>query len=58
MMEGKYVLGSVGVLGIVVISAVAIHQGYDGGVITGSIAAISAIIAGVVGYLQGKKATE
>jgi len=58
-MEGKYYFGSIGCICITVISAVAVFKGYDGGVITGSIAAIAAIIAGISGYTYAKtKATE
>jgi len=53
-MEGKYVLGSVGCICVTVISGAAIAAGYDGVIITGSIAAVTGIITAILGYVKGK----
>lgn len=53
-----YCLGIAGILGISIIGATAVYSGYDGAVITGSIATISAIITGIIAYIKGKKSAQ
>lgn len=51
-------LGIAGMICICVTTTAAILQGYDGGIITGSIAAITGIVTGIIGYYKGKKSIQ
>jgi len=52
-MEGKYLLGSVGIVAIAAIEAVALFNQIDGAYLSAAIGAIAAIVGGVVGFKIG-----
>lgn len=54
-MDGKYIIGSVGVVCVAAIEIVAISQGMNGTALAASLATITAIIGGVAGFEYGKK---
>lgn len=56
-MSAKYYLAGVGVVCITGVSALGIYLGHNGTLLATTLSAISAIIAGTIGYEIGKTKT-
>ena len=54
-MEGKYVIGSVGIAGIAAMETAAIVTGVDGAYLSLCVAAVSGIVGAVLGVTIGTK---
>lgn len=53
--NNKTVIACTGILGIVILDAIALMNGVNGVVMASSIGAISAIVAGTLGFVIGLK---
>lgn len=54
-MDDKYILASIGIVSLVAYGCVALATGHNGTVMVAIVGVVASIVAGTVGYMQGKK---